>query len=69
MNKLIKGFSKLNKDRYQVDLSYRPKKIRDLNYFSLQYAGSSQSCLAKVKFLEDKFIREVDASFTQVNNN
>ncbi|MCR6112636.1 hypothetical protein HXA35_20065 [Bacillus sp. A301a_S52] len=69
MNKLIKGISKLNGDRYQVDLSYRPKKIRDLNYFSLQYAGSSQSSLATVKFLEDKYIREVDASFTQVNNN
>lgn len=69
MNKLIKKFSKLNKEKYQVDLSYRPKKLRDLNYFTLQYAGSSQSALAKIKFLDDKFIREVTTSFSQINNN
>lgn len=48
---------------------YRPKKIRDLNYFSLQYAGSGVSSLATIKFLDDKFIKGVTTAFTQVNNN
>lgn len=69
MNRLIKKFSKLNREKYQVALNYKPKKIRDLNYFTLQYAGSSQSALATIKFLDDKFIREITASFSQVNNN
>ena len=69
MNKLIKRLSKLNKEKYDVDLSYRPKRIKDLNYFTLQYAGSGVSSLATIKFLDDKFIREVTTAFTQVNNN
>lgn len=69
MNKLIKRFSKLNKEKYQVDLQYRPKRIRDLNYFSLQYTGAGFSSLATIKFLDDKFIREIRSVFTQINNN
>lgn len=69
MNKLIKGFSKLSKEKYKVDLLYRPKRIRDLNYFSLQYAGAGVSSLATINFLDDSFVREVKAVFTQVNNN
>ncbi|KOY17856.1 hypothetical protein [Paenibacillus xylanivorans] len=69
MNRLIKRISKLNMEKYQVTLNYRPKKIRDLNYFTLQYVGSSQSSLAKIEFLDDRFIREITVSFSQVNNN
>lgn len=69
MNKLIKKISKLSKKKYKVELNYRTKKIKDLNYFNLQYTDSSTSTLAKIEFLDDKFIRKITAGFTQINNN
>lgn len=69
MNKLVKGISRLNKDKYNVDLTIRPKKFKDLNYLNLQYDYISSTLLAKVKFLDDIFIREITVSFAQINNN
>jgi len=69
INKLVKGISKLNKCKYDVDLTLRPKKFKDLNYLNLQYDHTSTTSLAKVKLLDDMFIREITASFAQINNN
>ena len=69
MNKLVKGISKLDKDKYNVDLTLRPKRLKDLNYLGLQYDYTSTTLLAKVKLLDDIFIREIMASFAQINNN
>ena len=69
MNKLVKGISKLNKDKYNVDLTLRPKRFKDLNYLNLQYDHTSAASLANVKLLDDIFIREITASFAQINNN
>ena len=69
MNKLVKGISKLDKDKYNVDLTLRPKRFKDLNYLGLQYDYTSTTLLAKVKLLDDIFIREIMASFAQINNN
>jgi hypothetical protein len=69
INKLVKGISKLNKGKYDVDLTLRPKRFKDLNYLNLQYDHTSTASLAKVKFLDDMFIREITSSFAQINNN
>jgi len=69
INKLVKGISKLNKGKYDVDLTLRPKRFKDLNYLNLQYDHTSTTSLAKVKLLDDMFIREITASFAQINNN
>lgn len=69
INKLVKGISKLNKDKYNVYLTLRPKRFKDLNYLNLQYDHTSTTLLAKVKLLDDMFIREITASFAQINNN
>jgi len=69
MNKLVKGISKLDKDKYNVDLTLRPKRFKDLNYLGLQYDYTSTTLLAKVKLLDDIFIGEIMASFAQINNN
>jgi len=69
INKLVKEISKLSKDKYDVDLALRPKKFKDLNYLDLQYDHTSSTFLAKLKLFNDKFIREISASFAQINNN
>lgn len=69
MNKLVKGISKLSKDKYNLDLTLRPKKFKDLNYLNLQYDYTSTGLLARVRFLDDIFIRKITASFAQINNN
>jgi len=69
INKLVKGISKLNKGKYDVDLTLIPKRFKDLNYLNLQYDHTSTASLAKVKFLDDMYIREITASFAQINNN
>ena len=69
INKLVKGISKLNKGKYDVDLTLIPKRFKDLNYLNLQYDHTSTASLAKVKLLDDMFIREITASFAQINNN
>lgn len=69
MNKLIKKFAKLPPEKYEVSLIYRAKKFKDLNYYSLQYEHSSISSIGEIKFLNDKYIKGISASFTQVNNN
>lgn len=69
MNRLIKRFTKLNPQKYKVSLNYRAKTFKNLNYFSLQYTQSSSSVLGKIKFVGDKYIKEISASFAQVNNN
>ncbi|MGC7810812.1 hypothetical protein [Bacillus paranthracis] len=69
MNKLIKSFDKLSPQKYEVSLNYRAKKFKDLNYYNLQYEHSSISTLGTIKFSDDKYIKEISASFTQVNNN
>ena len=69
LNSLVKSISKLNKHKYQVDLTLIPKKSKELNYLKLQYDFTSIALLAKVKLLDDKFISEITSSFTQINNN
>jgi len=69
LNKLVKGISKLNKGKYNVNLTLRPKRVKDLNYLNLQYDHTSTTSLATVKLLDDIFIREIIASFAQINNN
>jgi len=68
INKLVKGISKLNKGKYDVDLTLRPKRFKDLNYLNLQYDHTSTASLAKIKLLDDIFIRDITASFAQINN-
>jgi hypothetical protein len=69
LNSLVKSISKLDKHKYQVDLTLIPKKSKDLNYLRLQYDYTSIASLAKVKLLDDQFIEEITSSFTQINNN
>ncbi|MED1794988.1 hypothetical protein P4V54_20135 [Brevibacillus nitrificans] len=69
MNHLVKGISKLNKSEYDVELYLRPKNYKDLNYLRLQYDYTSVALLAKVKPLNDDFIREITLGYTQINNN
>ena len=69
LNSLVKSISKLDKHKYQVDLTLIPKKSKDLNYLKLQYDYTSITSLAKVKLLDDQFIEMIISSFTQINNN
>lgn len=69
LNSLVKKISKLDKHKYQVELTLIPKKSKDLNYLQLQYDYTSITSLVKVKLLDDQFIREITSSFTQINNN
>jgi hypothetical protein len=69
LNKLVKRISKLNKNKYKVDLTLKPKKFKDLSYLNLQYDRSSITSLATVEFIDDKFIKEITATFVQINNN
>ncbi|ASB89338.1 hypothetical protein [Bacillus sonorensis] len=69
LNNLIKGIHNLNNKKYRIELSLIPKKYKNLMYLNIQYDRSSTRSLCKVTFLDDLFIDDVEAGFTQINNN
>lgn len=69
LNVLIKGLSKINEGKYKVDLYYGAKRFKDLNYLRLAYDSMGSSRLAEIELIDDQFIRKIEASFAQINNN
>ncbi|MGN7324831.1 hypothetical protein ACTHPT_14275 [Bacillus altitudinis] len=68
LNKLIKGIRNLSNLKYDVDLSLNFKKVRELNYLTVQYDYTRRSFIGKVVFKDDLFIDKINLAYTQINN-
>ena len=68
-NKLIKKLYKLKKKKiYDVDVIYRKKMIKNINYIKPQFDYTGNGGLAKIKFLKDDLISSIEMSWSQINN-
>ena len=67
--KLIDKIKKLPKDSYEVDCIYK-KSTHNVkyNYVQLQYSHTSESKFADINFKNNKYIKQIHISCTQVNN-
>ena len=69
VNKLIKKIYKLkNKKNYEIEIYYINHKFKNVNYIQPQYDHNSRGILAKIKFLSDSLIEDIDIVWTQTNN-
>ena len=69
LNKLIKKIYKLKKnDKYKVDISYRKKNVKDLNYLKPQFDYTGGGGFSEIVLLEDDLLKDINISWTQINN-
>ncbi|WOQ72541.1 hypothetical protein R0126_18505 [Bacillus stratosphericus] len=68
LNKLIKGMRNLSNLKYNVDLYLNSKKVRELNYLTVQYDYTRRSFIGEVVFKDDLFIDKINLAYTQINN-
>lgn len=69
VNKLVNKIYKLKRNKnYSVEISYRKKLIKNINYIKPQFDNSGHGIFAKIKFLNDDLISYIDMTWAQVNN-
>ena len=69
LNKLIKKIYKLKRaDNYKIEISYKQKKLKDLNYLKPQFDCTGGGGNAQVYLLKDNLLKSIDISWTQINN-
>ncbi len=69
LNLLTKHLSHLDKAKFNVKLHLKAPKWRKIDYFRLQYDSSSINLLGSVELRNDSFIKEINVSYSQINNN
>lgn len=68
MNKLVSSLYKLNSYKFEVQNYLKKPFATNLSYVQMQINGTGIGVLAKIKLKEDKFIDEINLSYTQINN-
>lgn len=69
VNKLVKKIYQLKRNKnYSVEISYRKKFIKDINYIRPEFDHTGHGIFAKIKFLNDSLISYIDMTWSQINN-
>lgn len=69
VNKLVKKIYQLKRNKnYSVEISYRKKFIKDINYIRPEFDHTGHGIFAKIKFLNDSLISYIDITWSQINN-
>lgn len=69
LNKLIKKIHRLKKNKnYKIDVSYRAKNIKNINYIHPQFDYTGSGSVATIAFLNDYIFSRIEMSWSQINN-
>jgi hypothetical protein len=69
VNKLVKKIYQLKRNKnYSVEISYKKKFIKDINYIRPEFDHTGHGIFAKIKFLNDSLISYIDMTWSQINN-
>lgn len=69
LNKLIKKIYQLKKNKmYKIDVSYRAKNIKNINYIHPQFDYTGGGSVATITFLNDNIFSRIEMSWSQINN-
>ena len=69
VNKLVKKIYQLKRNKnYSVEISYKKKFIKDINYIRPEFDHTGHGIFAKIKFLNDSLISYIDMAWSQINN-
>lgn len=69
VNNLVKKLYKLRKSKdFCIEINYRKKGLKNINYIRPEFDHTGHGIFAKVKFLKDSLISEVDMTWSQINN-
>lgn len=69
LNKLVKKIYQLKRNKnYSVEISYKKKFIKDINYIRPEFDHTGHGIFAKIKFLNDSLISYIDMTWSQINN-
>lgn len=69
INKLVKKIYQLKRNKnYSVEISYKKKFIKDINYIRPEFDHTGHGIFAKIKFLNDSLISHIDMTWSQINN-
>lgn len=69
LNKLIKKLYKLKKNKnFDVDVTYRKKGIKNLDYIKSEFDSIGYGGIAKIKLLDDDMLTSIEITWTQINN-
>ena len=68
MNSLIRKIYKLKKyKKYKVDTHYIKHSFKKVNYINSNITGTQTGCIAEIKFNDNKWIKEINISYTYIN--
>lgn len=68
-SKIIKKIYKLKKNKdYKVDVNYRKKSFKSINYIRPQFDHTGNASLANIDLLNDNCLKKIEISFSQINN-
>ena len=69
VNKLVKKIYQLKRNKnYSVEISYKKKFIKDINYIRPEFDHTGHGIFAKIKFLNDSLISYINMTWSQINN-
>lgn len=69
VNKLVKKIYQLKRNKnYSVEISYKKKFIKYINYIRPEFDHTGHGIFAKIKFLNDSLISYIDMTWSQINN-
>lgn len=69
LNKLIKKLYNLKKNKkFNVDVTYRKKGIKNLDYIKPEFDSTGHGSVAKIKLLDDDMLTSIEMTWTQINN-
>lgn len=69
VGKLLRKLYSLPKNKFKVKNYYKkPTLINKFDYVHLQYSGSGHGIFAEIDLLDDKYIRHISVTWTQINN-
>lgn len=69
VSKLSKRLHSLSSKEYRCSVFYnKPTIFKSYDYVHLQYSSSSHGYFAEVEFLDDKYIKDVKITWSQINS-
>lgn len=69
VNKLVKKIYQLKRNKnYSVEIRYKKKFIKDINYIRPEFDHTGYGIFARIKFLNDSLISYIDMTWSQINN-
>lgn len=69
INKIIKKlYSLKGNDQYDIEINFRKKTIKNINYIRPEFDHTGHGIFASIKFISDNIISNVDMTWSQINN-